>query len=136
LVPTGKITAVDNSVYDLRNPTLLGPAMAANAGVFDINYVLNGTPGEVRPCARLRHRLSGRTLTLSTNMPGLQFYNGHKIYDQDMTGKGGYRYPAWAGLCLETQAFPNAVNHPNFPSMVLRPGERYHHHTTYDFTIA
>lgn len=135
LAPTGELAGVEKTPFDLRNPTLLGAAMAENDGVFDINYVLNGRPDEMKPCARLRDPQSGRTMNVATNMPGLQLYNGHKIYDQNVSGKGGYRYPAWAGLCLETQFFPNAVNHPNFPSMVTRPGDRYHHLTTYDFTI-
>lgn len=135
IAPTGEIMGVTGTPFDFRRPTLLGSAMAKSGGVFDINYVLRPAQIKMKPCARLRDPVSGRIMTMATNMPGLQFYNGHKIYDQNQVGKGGHRYPAWAGLCLETQAFPNAVNHSDFPSMVVRPGELYHHQTTYTFSV-
>jgi len=135
LAPTGAIATVANTPFDFRQPTRLADAMARTEGVFDMNFVLRDSGAELRPCAKLRDPESGRTMTIETNMPGVQFYNGHKIYEQNQVGKGGYRYPAWAGLCLETQHFPNAVNHPNFPSMVVRPGRHYHHKTTYSFSV-
>jgi len=136
LCPTGEIRDVAGTPYDLREPTLLRTAFDKTGGVFDINYVLDPAKTEMKPCARLRDPESGRTMTIATTLPGVQFYNGHKIFEQNQVGKGGHRYPAWAGLCLETQAFPNAVNHPHFPSMVVRPGETYHHQTTYTFSVA
>ena len=135
LAPTGEIVPVDDTPCDFRTPRKLADAMGEVGGVYDINFVLQKTDAELSPCARLRDPESGRTMTMATNMPGVQFYNGHKIFDQHQVGKGGHRYPAWAGLCLETQHFPNAVNHANFPSMILRPGRTYCHKTTYTFTI-
>lgn len=135
LAPTGELLDVADTPFDFREPTLLGAAMEKTDGVFDINYVLRPTEAALKPCARLEDPASGRSMTMATNAPGLQFYNGHKIFEQDQVGKGGHRYPAWAGLCLETQAFPNAVNHPHFPSMVVRPGETYQHQTTYAFSV-
>jgi aldose 1-epimerase len=135
LRPTGAITNVVDTVFDLRTPTRLEAAFEKAGGVFDINYVLNQETAGMRPCARLHDPASGRTLTIATTQPGVQFYNAHKLFDQEQIGKGGHRYPNWAGICLETQAFPNAVNHDNFPSMVVRPGEPYHHKTTYMFSI-
>jgi aldose 1-epimerase len=136
LAPTGEIVAVAGTPFDFRQTTVLGDAMAQTEGVFDINYVLRPSEEGLKPCARLADPDSGRTMTMATTAPGLQFYNGHKIFEQEQVGKGGHRYPAWAGLCLETQAFPNAVNHAHFPSMVVRPGEAYHHRTTYAFQVA
>jgi aldose 1-epimerase len=135
LLPTGEIMDVTGTPFDFRNPTVLDSVTDRGNGVFDINYVLRSAIGDIKSCARLRDPYSGRTMAMATNMPGLQFYNGHKIYDQHQVGKGGCRYPAWGGLCLETQAFPNAVNHSHFPSMVLRPGEIYNHHTSYTFSV-
>ena len=134
LCPTGEIVSVEGTPYDLRAAVRLGDAFEINLGVFDINYVLADSDGLV-PCAKFRDPVSGRTMHMATNQPGIQFYNGHKIFDQDQTGKGNYRYPKWAGICLETQTFPNAVNHDHFPNMILRPGEVYSHKTTYGFTI-
>lgn len=135
LCPTGALMDVAGTSYDLRELTLLGPAFQANDGIFDINYVLDLTGTSMKPCARFQDPESGRTVTIATTLPGVQFYNGHKLFDQNQVGKGGYRYPQWAGICLETQGFPNAVNHDNFPSMVIRPGELHTHKTTYSFTV-
>jgi len=138
LAPTGDIMAVAGTPFDFRESTPLGAALEKTDGVFDINYVLRsgGEKQKLKPCARLEDPDSGRTMTIATTAPGVQLYNGHNIFEEDQEGKGGHRYPAWAGLCLETQAFPNAVNHPHFPSMVVRPGETYRHHTTYAFSVA
>jgi len=135
LCPTGEIMDVTGTPFDFREPKQLGDAFDINSGVFDVNYVVNQAAAELKPCARLHDPGSGRTMTMATNQPGIQFYNGHKIEEQNQIGKGGHRYPRWAGICLETQAFPNAVNHDNFPSMVIRPGELYQHRTTYAFSL-
>lgn len=137
LRPTGEIADVTGTAFDLRTPTLLGEAFSRVNDVYDINYVLRKnavSADDMVACARLRHPQSGRTMDIATNQPGVQFYNGFKISDQ--VGKGGHSYPACAGICLETQAFPNAINHENFPSMVLRPGEVYRNRTTFAFTVS
>jgi len=135
LVPTGEIMAVADTPFDFRQPRLLAPAMEKTEGVFDVNYVLSKPLNEMKPCAKLYDPGSGRSMKIATNMPGVQFYNGHKISQQLQIGKNGCRYPAWAGLCLETQAFPNAVNIANFPSVVVRPGDVYRHQTSYAFDV-
>jgi len=135
LCPTGDFLHVAGTPYDLREPTLLGAAFQKNDGIFDINYVLKPKENSMAPCASFRDPKSGRTMTIATTLPGIQFYNGHKLFDQNQVGKGGHRYPRWAGICLETQGFPNAVNHDHFPSMVLRPGEQHTHKTTYSFSV-
>jgi len=135
LAPTGEIRDVAGTHFDLKSPMILGQAFEKTSDVFDINYILRPSQNEMKPCARFRDPESGRTMTMTTNAPGLQFYNGHKIYEQDQVGKGGYRYPSCAGIRLETQAYPNAVNHKDFPSMVVRPGETYNHKTSYSFSI-
>ena len=75
---------------------------------------------------------SGRSLEISTTEPGLQFYSGNFL-DGTLTGKGGVKIGHRAGLCLETQHFPDSPNHPSFPSTVLRPGQTYKTSTVWKF---
>ncbi|OLB68184.1 MAG: hypothetical protein AUI09_01085 [Gemmatimonadetes bacterium 13_2_20CM_2_66_5] len=97
-----------------------------------------GTPfpgaGALAPAARLEDPLSGRTLDISTTEPGVQFYSGNFL-DGTLRGKGGRTYAHRAGLCLETQHFPDSPNHANFPSTILRPGQRYHSRTVIAFRV-
>lgn len=135
MIPTGEITPVAGTAHDFRSTRLVAEAMGENNGQFDMNFVLNGEQGQLRRAAVLTDPDSGRVMTVSTTAPGIQFYNGFKLGEQAKVGKGDNLYPACAALCLETQAFPNAVNTPAFPSVVLRPGEQYRHTTTYAFSI-
>jgi aldose 1-epimerase len=70
-------------------------------------------------------------MTITTNQPGLQFYSGNFLDG----GEGSGGYPANAALCLETQYFPDTPNRPDFPTSVLRPGQKYHHRTVCKFSI-
>ena len=83
--------------------------------------------------ARLEDPVSGRVLEVSTTQPGVQLYTGNHL-DGTITGKGGAVYRRHAGVCLETQGFPDAVNHPEFPGVILRPGEIYRQETSYQFS--
>ncbi|KAJ0638850.1 putative aldose 1-epimerase [Helianthus annuus] len=76
---------------------------------------------------------SKRSMKLTTDAPGVRFYTGN--YVKDVKGKGGYVYEAHAGLCLETQGFPDAVNHPNFPSQIVNLGQTYKHRMLFAFSI-
>jgi aldose 1-epimerase len=71
-------------------------------------------------------------MDLSTTQRGVHFYTAHFM---DQTGKGGKNYAEYSGFALETENFPNAVNVPNFPSVILKPGERYKHQTMYKFSV-
>ena len=95
--------------------------------------VINGTPNQLRPVARVKDPKSGRVMTLSADQPGIQFYTGNFL-DGSITGKAGKPYGKNAGFCLETQHYPDATNHPNFPTTVLRVGETYNQTTIYKFT--
>jgi Galactose mutarotase and related enzymes len=77
---------------------------------------------------------SGRTLEVFTTQPGLQFYSGNFL-DGSLKGRGGVVYEKYAGLCLETQGFPDAPNHANFPSTVLRVGEVYDEVAVFRFSV-
>ncbi|MEV2265244.1 aldose epimerase family protein [Nonomuraea africana] len=111
---------VEGTPYDFTRPTPVGERLD---GCYDHCYVLR--PGGVM---RVEEPLSGRAMEVTTTEPGVQFYTGH------MLDGVGTPYGRFAGLCLETQRFPDAPNRPDFPSAVLRPGEEHQSTTTYRFT--
>jgi aldose 1-epimerase len=137
LLPTGRLLPVAGTPFDFTIPTAIGARQQALAGSYDINYVVKkADTGIVLPAARLYEPVSGRVLTISTTKPGMQFYDGSHLASTRLRGKGNTVYGRCAGLCLEPQHFPDAINHPEFPSPVLRPGECYEHTTIFSFGIA
>jgi aldose 1-epimerase len=130
MVPTGALKAVEKTPFDFRSPKPIGKtllAVGAKPAGFDHNFVVNGDPNAMRPAARLREPKSGRVMTIEANQPGIQFYSGNFL-DGTKPGKAGVAYGQHAGLCLETQKFPNAVNVPAWkPQVVLEPGQTYRH---------
>lgn len=133
LIPTGFIMPVSGAL-DLRQPTRIGAGIeemskTAAAG-YDHNYVLRPGSG-LRFAARLRDPGTGRTLTIHTTEPGIQFYSGNFLKGD--RGKDGRTYGHRGALCLETQHYPDSVNHKTFPSVVLRPGSTYRHTTVHRF---
>jgi len=140
LIPTGEYMQVASSPFDFRKPTAIGlnigsdhPQIEFGKG-YDHNFVLKGKAGELRPAAVLTDPASGRSLTVSTTEPGLQFYSGNFL-DGRLKGKGGTVYGLRHGLCLETQHFPDSPNHNRFPSTLLKPGEIYSSTTVYTFGL-
>jgi aldose 1-epimerase len=128
-IPIGVAQPVDGSAFDYRNPVLLADRLAAR---LDHCFVLSGASSPRRLAARLVHAESGRGLDVYTTEPGLQVYTAYK-FDGSLVGRGG-AYRRWAGLALEPQHFPDAPNQPNFPSTVLRPGERFCAVNVFSFT--
>jgi aldose 1-epimerase len=141
LIPTGELAPVDGTPFDFRHPTAIGARIGADhaqlkyGNGYDHNWVLNGSAGQLRHAAKLEDPRSGRTLDVSTTEPGVQFYTGNFL-DGTLTGRSGRVYKQRYGLCLETQHFPDSPNHPNFPSTILRPGERYQSKTVFAFGVA
>lgn len=135
LIPTGKIASVKRTPYDFRQPHTIGSQITTLPKGFDINYVLDRAKGSksLQKAAVVYDKRSGRVMELSTNQPGVQLYTGNMI--KDVEGKGGCVYKAHAALCLETQKFPDSVNHPNFPSEIVNPGETYNHLMLFKFSI-
>ncbi|XP_072984744.1 uncharacterized protein [Typha latifolia] len=135
LIPTGKIIPVSGTPYDFRRPMMVGSRIQELTYGYDLNYVLNSPRNfdGMREVAVVSDARSGRELKIWSNQPGVQFYTG--TYLSNVTGKGGYVYGKYAGLCLETQDFPDAVNHPNFPSEIVNPGEVYKHNMVYKFNF-
>jgi aldose 1-epimerase len=88
----------------------------------------------MRMAARVVERTSGRVMDVTTTEPGVQFYTGNFL-DGTLVGRGGTTYGKRAGFCLETQHYPDSPNKPKFPSVVLRPGEKYRTSTQYTFSV-
>jgi aldose 1-epimerase len=132
LIPTGEIAPVENTPMDFRGGKAIRKDLSS-AGGYDHNFVLQEHDGALRPAARLYESSSGRVLEILTTEPGVQFYSGNFL-DGSLKGKGGVVYYKYTGLCLEPQHFPDAPNHANFPSTVLRPGEVYRHVSVYRFS--
>ncbi|HKO92635.1 MAG TPA: aldose epimerase family protein [Polyangiaceae bacterium] len=138
VVPTGEVRAVAGTPFDFRRPKPIGrdlDQVGTEPRGFDHNWVVNGTPSELRPVARVYHPRSGRVLELHADTPGVQFYSGNFL-DGSLIGKG-QRYQRHAGLCLETQAFPNAINLPEWRDQVIRrAGQSYRQRMVHRFSLA
>lgn len=162
LIPTGEIVPVAGTAFDFRTAKRIGEHRAQTGLVpagYDTNFVVDRGPGRgvgrdlgrdpergpgrdlgresagLAHAATVREPTSGRVLDVYTTAPGLQVYSGNFL-DGSLTGKGGYAYQQYGGLCLEPQTFPNAINEPGFPSPVLRPGQTYQHTIEYRFSAA
>lgn len=143
-IPTGEIVAVAGTVLDFRRPRgvldRIDHSDLRERGGYDHNFVLNDFPSDavdatapvLRPAARLVHTESGRRLDVATTEPGLQLYTGNFLGGP---GKGGGSYRPYAGLCLECQHFPDAINQPTFPSIIVRPGASYRQISEYRFGL-
>jgi aldose 1-epimerase len=135
LIPTGEIKSVTATPMDFHSSKKIGAELDLVAGGYDHNFVLSDWDGSLRTAARLYESTTGRVLEILTTQPGIQFYSGNFL-DGSLVGKKGVAYEKYAGLCLEPQHFPDAPNHPNFPSTILRPGEEYKQTTIFRFLSA
>lgn len=140
LIPTGELATVAGTPFDFRKPEVIGARIGDDneqlkiAGGYDHNWVLNGAIGKLHLAAKVTDPVSGRTLTVETTEPGVQFYSGNFL-DGSFTGRHGVKYTKHAGLCLETQHFPDSPNQPGFPSTLLKPGETMHSTTAFTFGV-
>jgi aldose 1-epimerase len=131
LIPTGKVAPVAGTPMDFRAPIAIGSRVNADfealklGGGYDHCWVLRSGIG-TRLAARVTDPASGRIMEVLTDQPGVQFYCGNFL-DGTVSGKKGVNIGFRTGLCLETEGFPDAPNHPDFPSTVLRPGQTYHY---------
>ncbi len=138
-IPTGEIRAVDGTAFDFRTVKRIGNDIAAEdqqisfGKGYDQNWVLDGDSG-LRHAASVHSPASGRMMTVETTEPGIQFYSGNNI-PPSVPGKAGKTYDYRCALCLETQHFPDSPNHENFPSTVLRPGEKFLSTTVFSFSV-
>ncbi|RRT39595.1 hypothetical protein B296_00055807 [Ensete ventricosum] len=136
LIPTGAFMPVSGTPYDFLKPMTVGSRIDKVPPGYDINYVLDqpiGSNGMRKVAVVKDGDGSGRAFELWANQPGVQFYTGNFL--NDVKGKGGHIYGIHAGLCLETQGFPDSVNHPKFPSQIVNPGEDYKHNMLFKFSF-
>lgn len=137
---TGEILPVAGTPFDFTAPRLIDERideermqLTITKG-YDHNWVLNTNGDDTQLAARLTDTKSGRTLEVYTNEPGLQVYTANGLRGA-MVGKRGVAYPKRSAICLETQHFSDSPNQPQFPSTVLRPGEKYESHCIYRFGV-
>jgi len=140
LIPTGELKSVAGTPFDFRQPTVIGARIdnddeqLKRGKGYDHNWVVDGTPGTLRPAARVSDPGSGRVLEVLTTEPGVQFYTGNFL-DGTSTGKSGKVYQRRYGFCLETQHFPDSPNHPDFPTTVVKAGAQYKSTTVFRFSV-
>ena len=137
-IPTGEVAEVKGTPFDFRTAKTIGQDIEVEhqqlviGHGYDHNFCLQ-THGETpRDFARVLEPESGRVMTIATDQPGVQFYSGN--YLEGTPAAGNKQYQAREGFCLETQAWPDAPNHPYFPSTELKPDETYCHHTILTFS--
>jgi len=136
LIPTGEIKPVKGTPLDFTTAHPIGDHLAEVGGDpkgYDHNYVLNGGGKNLTLAARVYEPTTGRVLEMYTTEPGVQLYTGNFL-DGTLTGKGGIVYKQHSAFCLEAQHFPDSVNHPDFPSVILKPGKIYRQRTEYVFS--
>jgi aldose 1-epimerase len=140
LIPTGKLMRVAGTPFDFRKPTAIGLRIgSSNQQIqygpgYDHNFVLNRKGAGSMLAVEVYAPKTGRVLDVYTDQPGVQFYTGNFL-DGTIVGRGGKPYVRRGAIALETQHFPDSVNHPQFPSTILRPGQVYHTVTMYKFGI-
>lgn len=138
LIPTGKLMQVAGTPFDFNTAKAIGRDISIQneqltfGKGYDHNFALTAHDGK-NAVATVKSPVTGIIMEIYTTEPGLQFYCGNFLTGEDKDGKGGKSYPYRSAFCLETQHFPDAPNHPNFASTVLKPGETYTTSTTYKF---
>ena len=137
---TGEIVTVEGTPMDFRQPTAVGARIdddfqqLKNGLGYDHNWVLNTKGDDSRACATLVSPKTGIKLEVFTNEPGIQVYAGNFL-DGTLRGKKGITYGRRASVCLETQKYPDTPNKPEWPTAVLRPGEKYDSHCIFRFSV-
>jgi aldose 1-epimerase len=141
LVPDGKTGSLTNSSLNFNGPTPIGAHITDNVDMlnyghgFDLCYVLEREkPDDLEFAAKLEDFNTGRVLQIFTTQPGVQLYSGNWL-NSTSPGIGGAYYKSHDGVALECQHFPDSPNHPNFPSTVLKPGEKYDQVIDYRFSV-
>lgn len=137
---SGELASVTGTPMDFRSPTAIGSRInqdfeqLKNGNGIDHNWVLNTKGDMTQPCATLESPATGIRLDVFTDEPGIQVYCGNFL-DGTVTGKKGIVYNFRAAVCLETDKYPDTPNKPEWPSAVLRPGEKYHTQCIYKFSV-
>jgi aldose 1-epimerase len=137
---TGEVMKVTGTGFDFTHLKAIGkdingpdPAIVATPG-YDINFIVRGTMGKLRPAAHVVEPESGRVMDVWTTQPGIQLYLPNN--EKPIAGKGGAQYIKRGAFCLETQHFANAPNIPAFPTTELKPGKIFYEVTEFRFSTA
>ncbi len=139
LIPTGELRPVKGTPFDFTTPHAIGERVDSKdeqmvfGGGYDHNWVLNNQDGDMALAARVSEPTTGRIMEIWTTEPGIQFYCGNFL-DGHNIGKAGKPYKFRNGFCLETQRYPDSPNQPEFPSTILKPGEKLESKTIFKFT--
>jgi aldose 1-epimerase len=139
LIPTGELAPVEGTSFDFRKPTAIGARINQDneqlkfGKGYDHNWVINKPLGQYGLMARVTEPTTGRVMEVYSDEPGLQFYSGNFL-DGTLTGKGGWVYQFRNGFCMEPQHYPDSPNKPEFPSVVLKPGQTFHNVIVYKFS--
>lgn len=140
LIPTGELQNVKNTPLDFNIPTAIGNRIDTNyeqlvfGKGYDHNFIINKPLGSYEKVATIYSPESGVSMSVISDQPGLQFYSGN-FMKGNLLGKRGDDHNYRTGFALETQNFPDAPNHPNFPSAVLKPKQTYTQTTSYTFGV-
>lgn len=138
-IPTGELRNVEDTPFDFSSPTAIGSRINQDneqlkfGNGYDHNYVLNKTGNTLNLAATVYESTSGRVLEVLTTEPGIQFYAGNFL--DNIKGKNGKIYNKREAFCLETQHFPDSPNRPEFPSTILKKGQKYSSTTVYKFSV-
>ena len=132
LIPTGKLISVDDQKpFDFREAKLIGRDIANTNGGYDHAFCIDGYDGNLREFAHLKNPASGCTMSVSTTLPACQIYTGNFL--DGIEGKNGFTHHARDAVCMETEMYPDAPNHADFPSCIVYPEKPYHEITVYKF---
>ncbi|MDD6209146.1 MAG: galactose mutarotase [Bacteroidales bacterium] len=136
-IPIGAPATVENTPMDFRTPTTVGlridndfDQLKIGSG-YDHNYILNNGKGDLTLAAVCESPKTGIIMETYTTQPGIQLYTGNFL--SNMTGRSGKNYPRRSALCLETQHYPDSPNHSDYPTTLLKPGEKFESKTVYKF---
>lgn len=133
MIPTGEIVSVEHTPFNFLNKKKLGKDIETLETGYDLNFVLDNPNGEMVYAGCLSEQSSGRTVEVYTTQPGIQLYTGYWIPDLTIGGKR--KFGSYSGVALETQHYPDSVNKPQFPSVILEPGQSFCEKTIYKFGV-
>jgi aldose 1-epimerase len=139
LIPTGELRPVQGTPFDFRTPHAIGERINGDdqqlqfGKGYDHNFVLDHAAGQLNEAAEVYEPSTGRILKVLTTEPAVQLYTGNFL-DGSITGKNDRVYPKRSAFCMETQHYPDSPNHPSFPTTELKPGQKYHSVTVFQFS--
>lgn len=134
IIPTGKFAAVTDTPFDFTEPREIGERINQLSNGYDNNFVLRNQTGNLTLAAKVLDPESGRILEVYTNEPGIQLYTANWFDGENLIGKCGKPHSNHTAFCLETQHYPDSMNHPEFPNVILRPDEKYNSITIWKFS--